>query len=327
MIKIRLDATLLIAVGLLVIGAATIGGYFAFSGTFRCQEKDQWLNPAFRCGKKPAISKSSYLIFQSELERDIDTMRRQRTVDEVAVFFRDLENGPTFGINHNEGYVPASLLKVPLMLTYFKIADENPSILRTVIVNEGAEQAVTPSIPPSEVLQEGGSYTVEELIRRMIVYSDNQAWILLTRHLASLFPHTDLFGETFVEIGLLTPSSDIAAETLSTKSYAGMFRLLYNASYLSHTMSNRALALLANVEYADALRAGVPDDIPVAHKFGERQLLDTGIYQLHDCGIVYYPKNPYLLCIMTKGSDPAALPGVIAEISRLVYEEVSSREF
>jgi beta-lactamase class A len=326
MIKIRLNAAIL-ATGILVLGAAIVCGYLYLSDTVVCQGAHQWLNPAFRCGKEPAIRKASYLLFEDELERGIDAMRRQGAVDEVSIFFRDLENGPTFGINHSEEYIPASLLKVPLMLTYYRLADEDPSILRNVLVNEGAVQVVTPSIPPSEALQEGEPYTVEELIRRMIVHSDNQAWILLARHLMSMSSRTDLLGETYAEIGLLEQSDDVATETLSAKSYAGLFRLLYNASYLSHAMSNKALALLADAEYALALRAGVPDDIPVAHKFGERQFLDTGLYQLHDCGIVYYPENPYLLCIMTKGRDPAALPGVIAKISRLVYEEVNSRKF
>ncbi len=87
-------------------------------------------------------------------------------------------------------------------------------------------------------------------------------------------------------------------------------------------MSSRALELLTKTAFNDGLRAGVPENIEVAHKFGER-ILPNNIQQLHDCGIVYIPNKPYLLCIMTRGKDMHTLQGVIEEISSSVYAEVN----
>ena len=47
------------------------------------------------------------------------------------------------------------------------------------------------------------------------------------------------------------------------------------------------------------------------------------IKQLHDCGIVYYPKHPYLLCVMTRGDSFEYLDDTIRDISHLVYQEVN----
>jgi hypothetical protein len=60
----------------------------------------------------------------------------------------------------------------------------------------------------------------------------------------------------------------------------------------------------------------------VAHKFGERESRDlqgNTSYQLHDCGVVYYPKRPFLLCVMTKGTDSDVLTKVIQDISQSIY--------
>jgi len=43
---------------------------------------------------------------------------------DISVYFRDLNNGPWFGINENDMFSPASLLKVPLMMLYFKLAEK-----------------------------------------------------------------------------------------------------------------------------------------------------------------------------------------------------------
>ncbi|PIU19313.1 MAG: hypothetical protein COT18_08150 [Elusimicrobia bacterium CG08_land_8_20_14_0_20_59_10] len=44
--------------------------------------------------------------------------------------------------------------------------------------------------------------------------------------------------------------------------------------------------------------------------------------QLHDCGIIYHPRFPYMLGVMTRGLDLEKQQKVIADISRLVYREV-----
>jgi hypothetical protein len=58
--------------------------------------------------------------------------------------------------------------------------------------------------------------------------------------------------------------------------------------------------------YNDGLKAGIPANIELAHKFGERGIIGMNgreQKQLHDCGIIYYPKHPYILCIMTRGYE------------------------
>jgi hypothetical protein len=114
---------------------------------------------------------------------------------------------------------------------------------------------------------------------------------------------------------------------ISVEDYAAFFRILFNASYLGHEASEKALALLARVEFTQGLRAGVPAEVEVAHKFGEFRLPagEQQPFQLHDCGIVYASRSPYLLCVMTRGERVEPLPGVIAEVSRTVYESVSTQ--
>jgi beta-lactamase class A len=69
--------------------------------------------------------------------------------------------------------------------------------------------------------------------------------------------------------------------------------------------------------------AGVPAGISVANKFGERELAD-GTRQLHDCGIVYHPERPYVLCVMTKGASFEQLSRTVADVSQLVYREIDT---
>ncbi len=64
----------------------------------------------------------------------------------------------------------------------------------------------------------------------------------------------------------------------------------------------------------------------VAHKFGERSFLDKKTKQLHDCGIVYHPAKPYVLCVMTRGDDFDKLSAVLRSVSALVYQEVDAQQ-
>ena len=111
---------------------------------------------------------------------------------------------------------------------------------------------------------------------------------------------------------------------ISGKDYATFFRVLYSCTYLNEDLSAKAIGLLSKTEFKDGIVAGVPDNITVAHKFAERKYGGDDYSlkgsQFHDCGIVYYPKSPYLICVMTRGRDFNILERIIKEISKIVYE-------
>jgi hypothetical protein len=83
---------------------------------------------------------------------------------------------------------------------------------------------------------------------------------------------------------------------------------------------------MSEATYNQGLVAGVPKNIAVAQKFGEA--LDSSNpnspeINLSNCGIIYHPTHPYILCVMTKGKDINALTQTIASISSVVWSQVN----
>ena len=111
---------------------------------------------------------------------------------------------------------------------------------------------------------------------------------------------------------------------MSVDEYALVFRVLFGSTYLSERYSEKALQLLSQANYADGIVAGVPSSFTVAHKYGV--LVEPGnaipaiTTELHDCGIIYYPKHPYILCVMTKGNSVAKQQRSIEDISSVTYK-------
>jgi beta-lactamase class A len=241
-------------------------------------------------------------------------------VDFVSVYFRDLNNGPWFGVNEQASFTPASLLKVPLMMAYYKISESDPLVLlKQISVNAQDMQPIVPNeqtISPSVRLEVGKSYSADELISHMIIYSDNDAAQLL---IANIDPKR--LVQIYNDFGIELPNAEAAGTQVDVKTYAGFFRILFNASYLNRNDSEKALKLLSQVEFKEGLVAGVPSNITVAHKFGER-VGEGNQRQLHDCGIVYYPNHPYLICVMSRGNDIEDLVKAISDISKQIYQEV-----
>lgn len=236
----------------------------------------------------------------------------------LSVYLRNLDEGTWVGINEDETFTAASLAKVPILLTFFMKAQQDPSILNKKITYETEmDAAVHQAIVPKDRLQVGSIYTVEELLHHMIAYSDNTPVLLLSNEIDDKF-----YEKTFSDLQLPIMRRTSKEYHLSAKSYASCFRILYSASYLNKDLSEKALNLLTEADFRDGLVAGVPKDIPIAHKFGERDAWIEGV-QLHDCGIVYYPGSPYLICVMTKGWDLETLKKEIKDISKIVYEHKS----
>lgn len=276
----------------------------------------RYINPLLECEATDARDREELQPFQHHLEAFLDNRIEQGSIRHGAVYFRDLSTGAWFGVREQALFAPASLLKVPLMMAYLKRAESNPALLTNTLTFSIELEPATPLFPPSQVLQPGQSYTVEDLIRRMIAYSDNNA-----KNLLALSTEPRMLEQTYLDLGVAIPNVRGPSDFMTVKEYASFFRVLYNATYLNRAMSEKALGYLANAEFDRGLAAGVPQGIVVAGKFGERGV-GQGLKQLHDCGIVYYPRRPYLLCVMTRGEAYDELLNAIADLSRLVYHRI-----
>lgn len=253
-----------------------------------------------------------YKNLKNEVNDYINKNIRDKNVEKASLYFRDLNTSHWAGVNEKEMYTPSSMLKVAVLLTYLKVSEKNPDILlkkvKYVHKDSYNEYYKTNKI-------KNGEYTVLELLQYMIIESDNTSMSLLvamnTSEVVKLYDDLKLPN-------ILEGDSDF----LSAEDYSYIFRTLYNASYVNKSLSEQALQLLTYSKFDKGIVAGVEDSIIVAHKFGEHTVTFNGIVterQLHDCGIVYYPKKPYLICIMTKGKDFEKLEKVISDISSIVF--------
>lgn len=257
-----------------------------------------------------------------ELTSYIQNQMAIKKASMISVYLRDLNSGAWMGINENEEYAPASMLKVLTMIGFFKVAEEKPEILSKELYYDGlVDRNDWTYYQPSQSLGGGKFYTVSSLIERMIIHSGNNSYYLLEN-----FLRDEVTEDLYIDFRLPSPQSPFDIDFMSAKSFSFIFRVLYNSTYLSRNMSERALKLLSKTEFDKGLAADLPASIAVSHKFGERTYPANGteMRELHDCGIVFHPRAPYFLCVMTKGSAFPALEKSIAEISRRIYRRWES---
>ena len=282
-----------------------------------------FVNPLVACNSND-VTVGKYKKLKNELGSRIEEMTDKGIVNDMSIYFRDLNSTEWIVINENKPYVAASLAKVPVMVAYYKIAEFNPEILKKkLLFNSDIDLNEKEVYRPSTSLEKGKYYSVEELINRMIVNSGNNSFQLLLENL-----NKDILVKIYLDLDLSIPSNEIK-NLISPKSFSTLWRALYNASYLDKEYSNKALGLLIESDFKSGIVSRIPHDISVAHKFGERTEVkpdnSISLRQLHDCGIVYYPNHPYFLCIMTEGSQFSQLEEAIQTASYSIYQYVAKQ--
>lgn len=289
----------------------------AHSGRYR------FTNPLLDCDIAAETLGDAHLRpFKRKLKEIIDGRIAAGDTTHVSVFVRHLDSGSSFGINSKELFAPASLLKVPLMMAWLKRAERNPAVLMQKFTFDGRRDlTATQSVKPRETLRPGVAYTVDDLLYRMLAYSDNNAWWLLLTNI-----DTKELDAIVADLDVNFDPAKAAGDSISVRAFSSFFRVLYNATYLNREMSEKALEYLSHMDFRDGIIAGVPIGVPVASKFGERTLENSGVRELHEFGIVYHPKGPYLIGIMTKGNDFGRLVTVLRDISFEVYGEMERQQ-
>lgn len=286
----------------------------------------RFTSPLLACDRTLKPKSQALTSIQSGVEQIISESQSTDAISAASVYVRLLETGDEFLINPQEQYFPASLRKLPLLMQYLSEAESEPNLLATKRKLEASSSAnLGVIIPPKLSPQMNKDYSVQELLEMMIRYSDNVSFQVLYAALGE-----ERFQKIYDAMQLAYPNDFKALIDHRTPlDYALFFRTLYNATYLSIEHSEKALQLLTETDYVRGLVRHLPPEVKVAHKFGVAALEDASgkpYGELHDCGIVYKPENPYVICVMTKSYSPQIeqVEEVIANISASVYERLEN---
>ena len=246
----------------------------------------------------------------------IDDLRKSGTINTASVYLKDYSHNEWMSVNENEKYKPGSLLKVPELITFLRMNEEKPGILDKKVTYSHTYTIDKKPKYLSKSIKLGSSYTIRELLNYMIAYSDNNATLLLNDNI-----DVPTFKKVFTDIGLAAPDWKSSEFPITAKDYSCFMRVLYNASYLTIDDSEYATQLLSKCDFKEGMVKGFPENTKMAHKFGESG--DQNEQQLHESAIIYINDKPFLLTIMTKGSDPQKLPGVISQIASTINQQMN----
>jgi len=213
----------------------------------------------------------------------------------TAVEVMDLSTGYHIGYNAAAVMPAASTIKVPVMVEVFRQLEEGRFDLdRRVTLLESDKDYGSGELCDDPV---GSTYTVEDLLDKMIDISDNTATNMLirlvglrniNREMYSLgLDHTHLRGYVRTD----TWSVRQALES-SPQDMVHLLALMAERKLVDDWSSNEMISILEGDQINTLLPEPLPQGIPIAHKTGS--FFDT----LNDVGIVY-AEAPYVIAVMT----------------------------
>jgi beta-lactamase class A len=254
---------------------------------------------------------------KAKLNAYIEGLKKAHKLINASVYVRYYGHGIQMSLNPQETYSPGSMLKVVNLLIYLKLSEKEPGLLDKKIVYQTPEYPIPVQTFNTSQIEAGKEYTIRDLLKYMIVYSDNRATCWLVANLDS-----KVYFKMMEDLKIPLPSNTNYVMTASQ--YSVLFKLLYSSRYLSNGNSEFALRLLNQSDFKNGLVRDLPGNVQVAHKFGEAG--GKHQHQLHESGLIYMNYAPYLITIMTKGYAIDDLPPVISTISKMVYDDLSRIE-
>jgi beta-lactamase class A len=249
-------------------------------------------------------------------EQLVDVLRRQVPAQgTVGLYVNNLTTGAEAQINGDLPFAAASLYKLPIMTEVIRQARS-----RRLDLDQSVVVGRQHWVPGSGVLQAriGESVPLRELLRLAIAESDNIAAMVLLSVVG-----LDTVNQTMQEMGLRStrlldyrapgaytgtgPYTTTAADT------GRLLAAIASGTLVDQEGSEGALRLMEHEQAKDWLGEGLPWWVKIAHKWGEIP------GAAHDAGIIFTPRQRYVIVVLTEGLDANGSARYIGEVSRAVF--------
>lgn len=232
----------------------------------------------------------------------------------VSFLYKNLITGEVL---EKDGDIPlksASVIKLFIMAEAFRQMEEGILSPDEVYVLKERDK-----VPPSGVLvflKEGLTLTVMDLVKLMIVVSDNVATNVLTDLLGreAVNGYIKSLGYTKTFYGRKMFDSQGKKEGLenfiSTREVGDFLERLYRGRAVSPKSDRAMVEILKNQQVFTKFPCFMEEgEYPIAHKTGE----DEGIS--HDVGI-FYTKTPFILCICANELKDVSINMVMGQVAK-----------
>lgn len=306
--KFSKSQKLKIAIGFLLAANLATGGYLIYLQNRNPQYENPY--PLIDISRN-FISQEHFIVNIQPLREQLQRIVQEEGVDVISIYFEFLNTGANIQINKEMRFYPASLMKIPTAMAVMKkIENREWKMDDRLVLFEQDQDSRYGTLYKKPV---GATFSIEELLRALLIDSDNTAHQILIRNLSSAE-----LAELQNNLGL----EDLLDENykLSVKEYSRLFRSLYTSSFLKRENSQRILEWLTETPFSQYLEAGFPRETVFSHKIGE----DGKNKNFLDAGIVYLVNRPYAIAVGTTGYEREKAQEVMKKISEAIYKYISN---
>lgn len=237
----------------------------------------------------------------AELQRALEQYRSTRKA-RYGIYLEDLHSGLVIDLGARETYTAAGAMTFPLVLYAFVQASAGRLSLESLAEYLPEDRTGGTSVMQSAPF--GSRYTLRQLCYHAIVDSDTVAWRMLNR----------ILGEPSVKGWLRTIGGQHVTSGVNTASpadFALYYKYLLESADAQPGLAGVLLDWLKKSGHADWAPRSLPRAVSMAHKTG---LWPTA---LTDAGIVFLPRQPYLLCIMSDLTREISLGQAMDDLARI----------
>ncbi len=243
-------------------------------------------------------SKSHLIVNFAPLKEKINAYIGKNGIN-ASVYVENFRNGAFMGINEKAGFFPASLNKLPVAILIMRNIEDGILTPDTMLEIKDSDRTDS----------SGDLYKTKEkqlplhvVLEKMLEQSDNTALRVLLHYvdLEDLQFTIDYYGLD-IRVDSQKQQREKQPDLITPKAMSTLFSSLYFSTVLNPSNSEYLLSLLKSSEFPIKKLASIPDNITIAHKFGENYYGSNKYF--HDCGILYYEDSRVFYCVMTKGQD------------------------
>jgi beta-lactamase class A len=239
----------------------------------------------------------------------------------AGVYVQDVKGGFGYGVNPDEAFFGASVMKIPLLVAVFRKIDEGEISLEDSVEIEAGDWAGGAGWLQWE--EPGTSHLVQDYLWMMMTQSDNVA----TNAMLRLVGGPEYVNEVARDLGATDTflyqqvTSERAAvleldNATTPRDMATIMGKISTGTAASPESCQEMIEIMSQNYLQSSIKDGVPEDVEAAKKGG-------WLYKVYDeAGLVWNEDRPYVIAIFSKHGSEDVEDGkaLLRGISKAAYK-------